>query len=225
MKEICRLENVSKTYDEIEGNFIIKEINLSINKGDFISIEGNSGTGKSTLLHLMGGILTPTSGNIFYYNTNINKLSDNKISDLRSTKISYILQEFSFIQSLNIKENLLFIAKINKTNNTVSIENKIDYYLKRLKIYNKKDSFPYQLSGGQKRRVMIIAAILKDPDIIFADEPTNDLDEEISNEIVALLKEEICNSKAVVMVTHNTEISKHINIRYKINNGYLEQIL
>lgn len=225
MTEICRLENISKTYNEVGGDFIINNINLRVNKGDFISIEGSSGTGKSTLLHLMGGVLTPTSGDIFYYDTNISTLSDNKISDLRAAKISYILQEFSFIQSLNIKENLRFIAKINKSNNTVSIESKIDSYLKQLKLYNKKDSFPYQLSGGQKRRVMIIAALLKNPDIIFADEPTNDLDEEISNEILSLLREEVSNHKAVVMVTHDSNISKQINIRYKINNGCLEQIL
>lgn len=225
MKEICRLEDVSKSYGDLENKFIIKNINLSINQGDFISIEGDSGTGKSTLLHLMGAILKPSNGKIFYNNIDINTLSDNQISDLRSTKISYILQEFSFIQALNIKENLLFAAKINKLNNNDFIEEKLDYYLKRLNLYDKKFCFPNELSGGQKRRIMIISALLKNPDIIFADEPTNDLDNYMANEILSLLKEETSNSKAIVIVTHNTDITKKINIRYRINNGYLEQLI
>lgn len=224
MNEICKLVNVSKFYNEFENILAVKNVNLCIRKGDFISIEGISGTGKSTLLHLMSTILKPSEGKIFYNNIDLNSLSDSKIANLRATKIGYILQEVCFLQALNVRDNLLFAAKMNKSNNNKSIEEKMDYYLKKLNLYDKKLLYPSQLSGGQKRRAMIIAALLKNPQIIFADEPTNDLDDFMADEVISLLKEEVANSKAVVIVTHNTRISKKVNIRYKINNGILEKI-
>lgn len=203
MMNICKLENVTKIYNE-EGIVPIKDISFSIRQGDFIIIKGKSGIGKSTLLFLIGGLLKATEGKIYWNftkkNLEISKIKDKEISSLRARNIGYVFQDSILLQSLTVEENLIFAKKISEaTDNKYSKDYLLDYF----GLTNKKNSLPCELSGGQRRRAMIAMNFIKNPKLILADEPTNDLDDYWVDRVIDLLQEAARNGKAVVMVTHN----------------------
>lgn len=215
--EICRLEHIRKDYHMGETVTPLKDVSLTVNSGDFIAIEGPSGIGKSTLLYVMGTLLQNDGGSYIFEGNDMAKLNDDAKSSLRAEKIGFLFQDSTMIQALTLKENLIFSQRISKR-----VEgSRVDELLKRFGIEDRAEYFPYRLSGGQRRRAMAARAVINDPVLILADEPTNDLDERWSEEIIKLLKEQALKGSAVVMVTHDSRRSEVANRRYRLENGIL----
>ncbi|MDF9409999.1 ABC transporter ATP-binding protein [Pelotomaculum isophthalicicum JI] len=217
--EICKLQNVSKSYMMGEKVSPLQNINLVVNTGDFISIEGSSGIGKSTLLYVMGSLLKIDEGKLYLDNKDVNSLTDQQLTNLRAEKIGFIFQENNLIQALTLQENLEFAQALGKKRITDSQE--IVTLMERLGLLERKDYLPNQLSGGQRRRAMIARALINHPSLILADEPTNDLDDFWANEIVQLFVEAINKGCAVVIVTHNNKWAAEATVQYRLKYGKL----
>lgn len=213
--ELIRLENVTKTYDKGEPVTPIQNLNMVVETGSFIIISGESGIGKSTLLMMIGALIAPTSGDIFYKGDSLNKMSEAEKSRLRGDHIGYIFQQPQFVQALTVEENLKLAAKTSDQDLTPAKA------MDLLGLSNCRNNLPHQLSGGQKRRLAFAIAFLRDPEILLADEPTNDLDEAWSEKIIQLLKERTADSRTVIMVTHSKKWDDLADLHYIIENGDL----
>lgn len=219
------LKDVRKNYT-LDNALIsaVDSVSLDIQKGEFVSIIGHSGSGKTTLLSLMGGILTPTSGQVLYGGTDIYGLGEDELSEYRAEKIGYVFQFASLLPVLTAKENLLLpglFARDKKDG-----EKKAEHYLELVGLKDKPNAFPSQLSGGQQRRVAIARSLMNDPAVVLADEPTGDLDEETEAEVIALFKK--INSEmgiTFVLVTHNTELAMVAGKRLRMVHGKIEEII
>lgn len=218
--EICKLEHVKKEYHMGELVSPLKDICLTVNSGDFIAVEGPSGIGKSTLLYVMGTLLKNDSGNIIIDGTDVSTLSDDAKSELRAQKVGFIFQDSNLIQALTLRDNLEFAAKLNKGKDSRSV----DELLERFGLSDRANFLPHQLSGGQRRRAVAARSLIHNPMLILADEPTNDLDEHWSEEIIKVFKEEAARGAAIVMVTHNPIPSQQANRRCRLENGILTNI-
>jgi len=217
--ELCKLENVSKTYLMGEKVCPLQKVNFVVNAGDFISIEGSSGIGKSTLLYVMGSLLKPDEGKLYLDNKDVSLLTEQQLTSLRAEKIGYIFQETNLIQALTLQENLEFAQSLGKKSKNEPQE--ITALLERLGLAGRKDFLPYQLSGGQKRRAMAARALINHPALILADEPTNDLDDLWAGEIIQLFLEAVKKGSAVVMATHNNKWAAEATAQYRIEHGKL----
>jgi putative ABC transport system ATP-binding protein len=220
--EICRLKDISKSYLTGENVCPLSNVSLSVNIGDFISIEGPSGIGKSTLLYVMGGLLKPTNGKLYLGGKDTSLLTDQQLTSLRGEKIGFIFQETNLIQALTLEENLAFAQTLGhkyKVNGK-----KIASFLERLGLAERKNFLPHQLSIGQRRRAIAAIALVNRPKLILADEPTNDLDDRWAGEIIKILLEMTENDSAVVMVTHNEKWAGAANIKYRLDDGQLSQL-
>ncbi len=220
--EICKLENVTKTYLMGEEVCPLQNVSLTVNSGEFISIEGPSGIGKSTLLYVMGSLLKTDEGKLFLDNQDVSLLTDRQLTTLRAEKIGFVFQETNLIQALTLQENLEFAGSLGKKSKTDS--QGMVTLLERLGLADRKDFLPYQLSGGQRRRAMVARALINNPSLILADEPTNDLDDVWANQIVQLFVEAIKKGCAVVMVTHNNKWAAAATIKYRMEHGKLAQL-
>ena len=215
---IFKVENVSKVYGKGEAKVVaLDNISLEIEEGEFIAIIGPSGSGKSTLLHIMAGLEKPTSGNIYFYGKNMNEMSKRKLTILRREKIGIIYQFYNLIPNLNVEENILLPIEFDRQK--VDKE-KLEKITKFLNIDNRRKHLPNELSGGQQQKVAIGRALMINPKIIFADEPTGNLDTKSSNEIINLLKETNKKYKqTIILITHNLEIAKQADRIIKIEDG------
>jgi len=218
--EICKLEHIHKDYWMGELVTPLKDICLTVNPGDFIAVEGPSGIGKSTLLYVMGTLLQSDQGTYTFQGQDVSALSDGEKSRLRAQKIGFLFQDSTMIQALTLRENLLFTQGVGGKRDT----KKVDALLYRFGLEDRADFFPHQLSGGQRRRAMAARALIQDPALILADEPTNDLDEHWSNEIMEILKEQAQQGTAVVMVTHNSRWAAMASRRCRLEDGILMDI-
>lgn len=218
--EICKLEHIHKDYRMGELVTPLKDISLTVNQGDFIAVEGPSGVGKSTLLYVMGTLLQSDGGTYLFEGTDVSKFSDREKSTLRAKKIGFLFQDSAMIQALTLRENLIFAQSICGKKD----RRQVDELLYRFGMEDRADFFPHQLSGGQQRRAMAARALIHDPALILADEPTNDLDERWSDEIIRILKEQTRKGTAVVMVTHNSRWAGMANRRCRLENGVLINI-
>lgn len=223
---LCELKNVVKTYKSGEIVCPVDGVSLQCRAGDFISVEGPSGIGKSTLLYLAGGLLQADSGEILVDATNLQSISDRDLTSLRATKIGFIFQETNLFQALTVGENLAFalklVGKYTKTKpGKTDINQKVEACLKKLGIADRRDFLPHQLSVGQRRRLMVARALIKDPLLVLADEPTNDLDDYWAREVITLLQSVTARGGAVMMVTHHMLWAEQTNCRYTMNHGVL----
>lgn len=222
---LLELDGIRKHFD-LEGQEIkaVDDVSLEMEKGDFISIVGHSGSGKTTLLSIMGGILTPSAGALRYKGTDVYSLPEDELSEYRALRVGYIFQFASLMPVLNTLENLLLPVVFRPDRKVdASDEKKAMEYLGLVGLGDKARAFPYQLSGGQQRRVAIARAFMNDPDILLADEPTGDLDEETEADVMGFLKkmhEE--KNTAMVLVTHNSELASHAKRRIRMTNGLVE---
>jgi ABC-type lipoprotein export system ATPase subunit len=220
-----KIENLTKNYTVDHTSFVgVDNISLTINKGDFLSIVGHSGSGKTTLVSLIGGILKPTSGRVLLDGTDICTLDDNKLSEYRANRIGFMFQFASLLPILTAMENVLLPRIFNPDKNVGDEKAAMDL-LELVGIGEKKDSYPSQLSGGQQRRVAIARALLNKPDIILADEPTGDLDEDTEAEIMNLFEE--INQKqgvTIILITHNLELAGKAQKKYRMSKGQLVDI-
>lgn len=218
---ILKIKNLTKVYgkDETEVK-ALNNINLEINKGEFVVIVGKSGSGKSTLLHIMAGLETPTSGDIIIDNINISSLEEKQRSLLRKEKIGLIFQSYNLIPVLTVEENIKLP--------TINTNNKDDIYVNELmellSITDRKTHLPSQLSGGQQQRVAIGRALVNKPAIIFADEPTGNLDTKTESQVLNLLKESQKKyNQTIIMITHNMEIARYADKIIKIEDGFIRE--
>ncbi|MFC9448582.1 ABC transporter ATP-binding protein [Bacillus cereus] len=204
MTSLLKLDKVSKVYGE--GNTEVTALHpmsLDVKAGEFIGIVGPSGSGKSTLLSIAGALLSPSKGDIYIREQNITKLSEKEMTDIRLKKIGFIFQFANLVPYLNVKEQLLYIAKLKKENKQES-EKRADHLLAAFGLGERKNHYPNQLSGGEKQRVAIARAFMNNPYLILADEPTASLDSKRAREVVEMMKREVKESqKAAIMITHD----------------------
>lgn len=222
MEKIVELKNVSKIYKTGEKEFkALDNINLSINKGELVVVLGPSGAGKSTLLNLIGGMDTPTSGEVIIDGEKISDYNEDKLSDYRAENIGFIFQFYNILPTLTVLENVELVSDIVKTKKSAK---KI---LKEVGLEKHANKFPNQLSGGEQQRVSIARATYKDPSIILADEPTGALDSKTGVEVLKLLKKQ-CDANngenTVIIVTHNSLIAEIANRVIRLKNGKLESV-
>jgi putative ABC transport system ATP-binding protein len=204
MTSLLKLDKVSKVYGE--GNTevtALHPISLDVKAGEFIGIVGPSGSGKSTLLSIAGALLSPSKGDIYIREQNVTQLSEKEMTDIRLKKIGFIFQFANLVPYLNVKEQLLYIAKLKKESKQES-EKRADHLLAAFGLGERKNHYPNQLSGGEKQRVAIARAFMNNPDLILADEPTASLDSKRAREVVEMMKREVKESqKAAIMITHD----------------------
>lgn len=215
---------LTKTYTPGENTIkALDNVSLEINKGEFLSIVGHSGSGKTTLLSIVGGILTPTSGKVIFDGTDIYSLNRDELSEYRAKKVGFIFQFASLLPVLTVKENLLLPRVFNPEKKGNS-EKKAVEYLGMVGLGDHLNKYPSQLSGGQMRRVGIARAFMNDPEVVLADEPTGDLDEETEAEIVELFHR-INDEQGVtlVIVTHSSDIARRCKKQYRMSRGILEE--
>ncbi|EQK41959.1 ABC transporter family protein [[Clostridium] bifermentans ATCC 638] len=218
---ILKIKNLSKVYGENETEVkALSHINLEINKGEFVVIVGKSGSGKSTLLHIMAGLETPTHGDVIIENTNLSSLNEKERSLLRKEKIGLIFQSYNLIPVLTVEENIK-LPTINTINQDDGYVNEL---MELLNIKERKNHLQNQLSGGQQQRVAIGRALVNKPAIIFADEPTGNLDTKTENEVLNLLKESQKKyNQTIIMITHNMDIAKYADKVIKIEDGIIRE--
>lgn len=216
--EIVRVENLCKTYTNGENEIhAVDHLSFSVEKGEFVAIVGASGSGKSTLLHLLGGVDRPTSGKVFIDNQDIYALNDDALAIFRRREIGIIYQFYNLIPILNVLENILLPCDLDKKSIP---ESRIQEVLKTLNLENRVNHLPNELSGGQQQKVSIGRAIINNPALVLADEPTGNLDSKASDEIVSLLK--MSNQKykqTIIMITHDLEIAKYADRIITIDDG------
>lgn len=216
--EILRVEHLSKTYGEGDiKTEALNDVSFSVEKGEFIAIIGSSGSGKSTLLHLIAGIDRPTAGKIFIGGNDLSTFDSNKVTIFRRREIGLIYQFYNLVPILTVKENIELPIMLD---NKKVDKNKLDEVIKLLKLENKVNSLPSQLSGGQQQKVAIGRAIITNPSIVLADEPTGNLDTKNSKEIINYLK--YSNKKynqTIILVTHDERIALQADRIIKIEDG------
>lgn len=216
--EILRVENLSKVYGTKENKVVaLDNVSFSVNKGEFVAIVGHSGSGKSTLLHLIGGVDRPTKGKVIIEGNDIYTLNDDNLAIFRRRQVGIIYQFYNLIPILNVEENITLPCDLD--GNKVD-ENRLTELLNSLGLENRRKYLPNELSGGQQQRVSIGRALINNPAIILADEPTGNLDSKSSDEIVQLLK--MTNKKykqTIIMITHNLEIANEADRIITIEDG------
>jgi putative ABC transport system ATP-binding protein len=199
----------------------VREVDFYIDDGEFVSIMGPSGAGKSTLLSILGGLCAPTSGKLFVDSMDIYQLPSENRADYRSEYIGFIFQSFQLIQYLTVMENILLPMCITGIKKSIQ-EKKAQKVLSRVGLTNKANRLPDQLSGGEQERVAIARAIVNNPPILLADEPTGNLDSKTSNDIMTTLKELNDNGQTIVMVTHNHENEKFVSRSIRLSDGMVD---
>ena len=216
--EILKVDNLTKIYGKDSTKVVaLDHVSFSVEKGEFVAIVGASGSGKSTLLHLIGGVDRPTSGKVYIDGKDIFNFNDDKLAIFRRRQVGLIYQFYNLIPILNVEENITLPLSLD--NREVDKE-KLNDLLKLLGLQNRKSHLPNELSGGQQQRTSIGRALITNPTIILADEPTGNLDSKASDEIVALLKKSNKElNQTIIMITHNTEIAKVADRIIKIEDG------
>lgn len=207
---IIQAKNISHMYNQ---DTALKNINLSINEGEFVAIVGKSGSGKSTLLSILSTLLQATEGELILLGEHSNHIKD--IDGFRRKNIGFIFQFHYLINYLNVYENIT-LALYDK------YKQDVDELLKELDIYELKERYPHEISGGQRQRVAIARALANRPKIIFADEPTGNLDSQNSQNVFTILKNISQTYKAtVIAVTHDKELAQHADTIYEMNDGHI----
>ena len=216
--EILKVDNLTKIYGKDTTKVIaLDHISFSVEKGEFVAIVGASGSGKSTLLHLIGGVDRPSSGKVFIDGKDIFNFNDDKLAIFRRRQVGLIYQFYNLIPILNVEENITLPLSLD---NREVDKGKLNDMLKLLGLQNRRSHLPNELSGGQQQRTSIGRALITNPTIILADEPTGNLDSKSSDEIVALLKKSNKElNQTIIMITHNMEIAKVADRIIKIEDG------
>lgn len=216
--EILRVENLVKTYEQ--GDNIVNavdNISLSVNKGEFVAIVGASGSGKSTLLHLLGGVDRPTSGEIYIDGNEINSMNNDNLAIFRRRQIGIVYQFYNLIPILTVEENISLPCDLdgNKPD-----KERMNLILKSFGLFDRRNHLPNELSGGQQQRTSIARALINNPAILLADEPTGNLDSKSTEEIMSILKMSNRDfNQTIIMITHNLEIAKEADRIITIQDG------
>lgn len=215
---IVEVKNVSKVYESQSGrNPVLKNVNLNIKRGEFVGIVGDSGSGKTTLLNLVGGMDSVSEGTIMVAGDIISGFSEKQRTLFRRKRVGFIFQDYNLIQELTVYENIILPFQLKKKKIE---EGSIDKYLGMLKLMDKKNAFPMQLSGGEAQRAAVLRSLLSEPDIILADEPTGNLDSKNTQLVVKLLGY-FSNQmgKTILFVTHNIELTQYCSRVIRVKDG------
>ncbi|WP_456083074.1 ABC transporter ATP-binding protein [Leptotrichia sp.] len=226
-KKILELKNVNKIYKtKAEEIHVLKNINLTFNSGDFVSIQGKSGSGKTSLLNILGLLDVPTSGDVFIDEKKVN-MKDEKLKNiLRNRKIGFVFQFHYLLNEFTALENVMMPALVNKSMTKDKAKKRAKELLKMVDLGHRINHKPNELSGGEKQRVAIARAMINNPEMILADEPTGNLDTETSNVINELFKKiSKEENQAIIIVTHSLELANMATYKYKIENGEFNMIL
>ena len=221
-KEVMRLEGVSKVYEMGESRlYALAGVNLSIKKGEFISILGPSGSGKSTLLHVLGLLDEPTSGEIYLDGIEVHRLNEKQRAHLRGRKIGFIFQMFNLIPSMTVLQNVALPAIIYEKSQAEA-EAKAMSVLKGIGMGDRMHHYPNQLSGGQRQRAAIARALINDPEIVLADEPTGNLDTKTGHEVLSMFHSLHEQGKTIIIVTHDTGVAKITHRTLRVVDGKIQ---
>lgn len=217
---ILTINNLTHNYHEGEKvRHVLRELSLQINEGESVALLGRSGSGKSTLLNLIGGIDYPASGEISIKGTNLTGLNEKERTLFRRKNIGFVYQFFNLISTLTVEENLLLPLELNALNGREEIEKGLAL-LDRVGLADRKESFPDRLSGGEQQRLAIARALVHDPLLVLADEPTGNLDSETGTLILNLLDELVrASGKTMIMVTHSREVASRADRTITIQDG------
>ncbi len=220
---MMKLHSIEKYYtNKFTKSYVLRNINLEIREGEFVSIMGPSGAGKSTLLYIMGMLETPTDGEYHFYDEPVHTMSAKKMTQLHRTHIGFVFQSYHLIDELTVYENLetpLLYQKVNGKERKGRIADMLD----RFNIVAKKDLFPNQLSGGQQQLTAIARAVIAEPKLILADEPTGNLHSDQGKEIMELLKKLNNDGTTIVQVTHSDVNARYGNRIIKLKDGWIEK--
>ena len=216
--------NIKKTYEHINGNIILfNNLNLKIKQGDLIALIGSSGSGKSSLLHLLALLDNPSKGKILINNKEASSLNESQKDEIRRKNISIIFQDNNLLSDFTALENVMMPLLI-KGENEKDILSKAKKILKDVKILNRSDHFPNELSGGEQQRVSIARALIAETDLILADEPTGNLDFKTSKEIFSLFLKLKKLKKTIIFATHNRELANRADYKLFISNGDIKRV-
>ena len=220
---IIKTENLEKIYGtgKKAKTHALRGVSLQIPRGSLCCIVGPSGHGKSTLLQLIGGLDKPTKGRILIENTDISKLSDNKLSELRGEKIGFVFQSFNLLENLTAIENIQTAMMFASGQDSTEAKKRGLELLEVVGLSDKADSKPSELSGGQVQRIAIARALANDPPILLMDEPTGNLDTKSEQEVLEYILSVHKTGKTIVIVTHNNELTKHAELTIEIRDGQL----
>lgn len=220
MTDLIRIEGVHKWYKQDKNKFqVLKGLDFKVKKGSFVIIMGKSGSGKTTLLNLLGLLDKFDDGKFIYNEADVTGMNDNQRSDFRNKNIGFIFQQFHLIESLNIAQNIELPLLYGGINSKHKRDELIKQSLEKVGLSEKIKSFPNQLSGGQQQRISIARALVNDPDIILADEPTGALDSKTGLEIIDLLTELNKQGKTIIMVTHDEDLKKYASHLVFLKDG------
>ncbi|HAK0872106.1 TPA: ABC transporter ATP-binding protein [Listeria monocytogenes] len=217
------MKNISKNYQDGEQVIeVLKNVSLEVAQGEFVAIVGPSGAGKSTFLSIAGALLSPTEGEIAIGGKVLNDLTSKELTKVRLDKVGFIFQGANLIPYLNVRDQLLVIAELSGEKGRGAKE-KADELLKELGLTARENNYPESLSGGEKQRVAISRALMNDPDIILADEPTASLDANRGHKVVQMIADEVKRkNKAAIMVTHDERVLDLVDRVIRIEDGYLK---
>jgi putative ABC transport system ATP-binding protein len=223
MQEIIALKDIRKTYDlgkvKIE---VLKGLNATIHKNEYVAIMGPSGSGKSTLMNILGCLDKPTTGNYILNGTDVSQMNDDQLAEVRNKEIGFVFQTFNLLARLSGVENValpLIYAGMNKATRTAKAES----ILQAVGLGHRMKHKPNELSGGERQRVAVARALVNDPSIILADEPTGNLDTKTSYEIMELFEEIHKKGNTVIIVTHEEDIARYAHRIIRIRDGVIER--
>jgi putative ABC transport system ATP-binding protein len=219
---LIEIQNLSKSYvDANTHRDVLCDINLKIPQGEFLAIQGRSGSGKTTLLNLIAGIDEPDSGEVLIQGTPIHQLGANQRANFRRDHIGFVFQFFNLIPTLTLIENVSLPAELGNTDQHLAYDQALAL-LDKVGLSDRKDDFPDQLSGGEQQRVAIARAIIQEPEVLLADEPTGNLDPELGDQVLDLLKKMTQPSeRTLILVTHSHEIASRADRTLLIKGCHL----
>jgi ABC-type lipoprotein export system ATPase subunit len=220
------LSNVTRRFYLEDKTVIepVKDISLEFGQGEFVVIIGRSGSGKTTLLNLIAGLIKPTSGEISIGGINLQKMNDKELSDLRNRKIGFVFQFPSLLPSLRVLENVMLPHDLMSNNGVKPFTERARSLLEMVGLGGRLEAYPKQLSAGEQKRAVIARALINEPSILLADEPTSDLDEKTEQEIMALLMKIQTSGVTVIMVTHNLQLVPFATRAFKMENNNLIEV-
>jgi putative ABC transport system ATP-binding protein len=220
MPQLIKMQKITKVYNNGDTEVAaLKGIDLEINQGEFVAIMGASGSGKSTLMHIIGFLDRPTAGKYFFENQDVTDLDDNALAEIRNKKVGFVFQAFNLLARTSALDNVSLPMLYADSYSNATMQQRAMELLKEVALENRAGHHPSELSGGQQQRVAIARALVNNPSVIFADEPTGNLDSKSSVEIMDLFKKLNNEGRTLIFVTHEESIADYAKRIIKIKDG------